>query len=125
MKINPNKIVLNDILERNSEIIISYSTADGPVIINRVYIRYHYSKCIANHLFVIAKEKAEKLIDGTVCSINSQTLTEFNFKAKLFRTSKDNFEKVCTELTNLYHYDSPETLFEIFEATDIEGRENE
>lgn len=125
MKINPNRIVLNNVLQPNSEIVISYCTEDGPVIINRVYIRYHYSQCIANHLFVIAKEKTAKLRDGTVCRINSQILTEFNFKAKLFRTSKENFEKVCTELTNLYHYDSPETLFEIFEATDIEGRENE
>lgn len=115
-----NRINLNDILERRSEITISYIGENGPIIINRVFVRYHYSKCIPNHLFVIAKEKTKSLHDGTICTVNSQLLTEFNFKAKFFRTTEANCEKVYTELIDLYQYDSPKTLFEIFEIIDIE-----
>ena len=119
MKIDKSQIFLNDILDKNSEIIICYNTRSGIVVINRLYIRYHYSEIAPYYFFVIAKEKSESLADGTLCTINSLNPAEFNFKAKFFRTSKSNSEKVYSELTEFYQYNSPETAFEIFEVSDI------
>ena len=119
MKLDGSKIILNEILNHNSEIIISYNNGSGIVIINRMYTRYYYSNLVPYVFFVIAKEKSESFADGTLCTINSQNLREFNFRAKLFRSNKAKSEKVYSELTRNYRYNSPETIFEIFEANDI------
>ena len=111
------QLILNKNLQQGSEIIISYINENGSVeIINRMYIRYLYSKYKPYHFFVIAKEKATNLKDGTICTINSLNIREFTFRTKLSRICYSNFEKVCDELIKLYQYNSPKTSFEIFEA---------
>ena len=119
MNTGKSQIFLNDIFEQNSEIIISYNTDEGVEIINRLYTRCHYLNHVSYPFFVIAIEKSKRLADGTVCTINSQSLKEFNIRVKLFRTNKLKFDTVCSELKNYYQYESPETSFEIFEAIDI------
>ena len=120
MNTNQEQILLTKNLNQDNEITISYKDENDSIqIINRMYIRYIYSKHEPYHLFVIAKEKTGNFKNGTLCTINSLSLSEFNFRAKLFRICDFNFERACADLINLYQYDSPETSFEIFEAIDI------
>ena len=120
MNTSQEQILITKNLNQNNEITISYKDENDSIqIINRIYIRYMYSKYKPNHLFVIAKEKTGNLKSGTLCTINSLSLSEINFRAKLFRICDLNFERACADLINLYQYDSPETSFEIFEAIDI------
>lgn len=114
-------IVLNNVIERNTEITISFNGPCGPIIWNHWYIRYQYfNGGYPAHLFIIARDKSQEFIDNTSVKINSQSLREMNFSAKLKRVSYNIAEKVYSEMEKLYGYENSKDLFEVFKAVDVE-----